>query len=71
MKEYWVNAYFHPFNESKQHFVNPALYDCQLMGKPYYRIHVKMDGGYNKRKSSPKYEYWSEFNVDSALQLKQ
>lgn len=57
MKEYWVNVYKgnqpygHP-HSSKQ------LADLMIENQPWgrdiiYRIHVKMDGGYNKRKVKP------------------
>lgn len=58
MKEYWVNVY---------RYCGELIYGCHYYNKIealmegskiqhvtyIYRIHVKMDGGYNKRKVKP------------------
>lgn len=54
LKEYWVNVYLNPLTNSahpgakhsnKMLCIQYSLWDDW---KPIYRIHVKMDGGYNR-----------------------
>lgn len=65
MKECWINVYYYPKSGHHQshRMINEndacmmAKIEYNLNRRCIYRIHVKLDGGYNKRK--PKYEKYT------------